>query len=104
VHIFDVTDPDGDPVALEITGITQDEPVMHPDKTAPDAEGVGLDFAFLRAERRGGGNGRMYEISFVARDDKGAEATGSVTVCVPHDRGSRQACVDDGQLFDSTVE
>jgi hypothetical protein len=103
VGVTGVTDPDGDEVTLEITSVTQDEPVLGEGSghTAPDAEGLGGPLASLRAERAGGGNGRVYRVAFVARDAKGAAAQGAVTVCVPHDR-SASGCVDDGQGFDST--
>lgn len=103
VHIFDVTDPDGDPFTISITAITQDEPVSGPgNASSPDGEGLGTDLAFLRAERDGDGNGRVYQITFTARDDKGGESIGSVRVCVPHDRRGTP-CSDDGQVHDSTV-
>jgi hypothetical protein len=103
VGVLGVTDPDGDPVTWTVTGITQDEPVLGhgTGHTAPDGAGVGSDGALLRAERRGGGNGRVYRVSFLATDARGASAAGSVAVCVP--RNPHAACVDDGQLYDSTV-
>ncbi|MEM9556244.1 MAG: hypothetical protein AAGC60_18450 [Acidobacteriota bacterium] len=55
----------------------------------------------MRAERDGGDNGCVYEISFAATGG-GASADGSVTDCVPHDR-SGAGCVDDGRSYDSTV-
>lgn len=108
VSILGVTDPDGDPVTIEITGITSDEPTASDKgsggaKHAPDAAGVGTDTAVLRAERSGNGNGRVYKVSFIARDDRGGESECSVNVCVPHDQGGGDACVDDGQLFDATA-
>ena len=108
VDILGVTDPDGDPVTIIITGITSDEPTASDEgaggeKHAPDADGVGTDTAGLRAERSGGGNGRVYEISFTAIDGMGAECEGSVIVCVPHDKGGDDCeCIDDGQVYDAT--
>jgi len=108
IEIMGVTDPDGDAVTITITGITQDEPldaVGNGDgKTSPDGTGVGTTIACVRAERQGTGNGRVYEISFTATDPVGAECSGSVTVCVPHDQGPEHECIDDGQNYDSTVE
>ncbi len=107
VNVAGVTDPDGDPITITVTGITQDEPVdatgNGDGNTAPDGRGVGTSTAGIRAERAGGGNGRVYEISFEAADDKGATCTGAVQVCVPHDQGGG-TCVDDGQTFDSTSD
>jgi hypothetical protein len=60
--------------------------------------------AYLRAEREGPGNGRVYEISFEAQDGNGGSCQSSVTVCVPHDRSAaNRQCVDDGQIYDSTA-
>jgi hypothetical protein len=108
IEIMGVTDPDGDPVTITIDAITQDEEVNAKGKgdgnTAPDGTGIGTDTASVRAERQGKGNGRVYEISFTAVDDKGAECSGAVQVCVPHDQRPGHVCVDDGQNYDSTVE
>lgn len=106
ITIENVTDPDDDPVTITITGITSDEPTASIKgaggaKHAPDASGVGTDTASLRAERSGTGNGRVYEITFVASDGI-AETVGSVTVCVPHDKSDVCECVDDGQDYDAT--
>lgn len=104
VEILGVTDPDGDPVRLAITSITQDELVSGTGsgRTAPDASGIGGEVAQLRAERDGSGDGRVYEINFVATDGRGGRSTGSVRVCVPHDKKDR-ACGNDGQVYDSTI-
>jgi hypothetical protein len=113
VSILGVTDPDGDPVSIIITGITSDEATAT-DKGAggavhaPDANGVGTYMAQLRAECSGKGNGRVYVISFIATDGRGGECEGTVKVKVPHDqqpsRRSPAPCeaVDDGQNYDAT--
>ncbi|MBI5050383.1 MAG: DUF3344 domain-containing protein [Nitrospirae bacterium] len=108
VGIVGVTDPDGDPVIITITTITSDEPtatikgaggITH----APDAMGVGTSTANLRAERSGLGNGRVYEISFIANDGKGGKSKGKVQVRVPHDiRMKTCNAIDDGQIYDAT--
>ncbi len=106
VSILNVNDPDGDDVNITITGITQDEPVAGrgSGNTVPDGAGVGTNMAYLRAERQGTGNGRVYEISFEAQDGNGGSCQNSVTVCVPHDRSAaNRQCVDDGQIYDSTA-
>ena len=77
--------------------------------SSPTARLWAARLAHVRAERQGGkgqgkggpGNGRVYEISFVASDGKGGTCPASVTVCVPHDQGKGSACVDDGQLYDA---
>jgi hypothetical protein len=102
VEIVGVTDPNNDNVTITITGVTQDEPVtgLGDGDTAPDAVIQG-NKVLLRAERAGGGNGRVYRVSFTATDSNGASCSGSVTVSVPHDRKD-STCMDDGQSFYST--
>ena len=56
----------------------------------------------MRAERSGAGDGRVYEVRFVADDGRGGQCRGAVRVCVPHDRGRGSTCVDEGPLVDST--
>ena len=105
VAIQGVTDPDGDPVTIAVTGVTQDEPVNSrgDGNTCPDAQ-ITDGQASVRAERTGTagipGNGRVYAITFTATDGKGGQCTGTVTVCVPHDQGD-PTCVDDGQRYSS---
>jgi len=90
-------------VTLQITSVTQDEPVngFGDGDSSPHAVIQAGDHSVLiRAERAGVGNGRVYSIGFVA-DDGFESCTGSVTVgVVPHDRKDTPA--DDGQLYDST--
>jgi hypothetical protein len=104
VGILGMTDPDSDPVAVAVTSIRQDEPVdaRGSGNTRPDARGVGTPTAGVRAERVGGGDGRVYHVGFQATDGHGGVCTGSVRVAVPHDQSGRPA-VDDGPLYDSTA-
>lgn len=107
-QVAGVTDPDGDPVSLVITGITQDEPVDANGKgdgnTSPDATiGTGGAFA-VRAERAGGGDGRVYRIAFTASDGLGGRCSGTLRAGVPHDRGNGDAAVDSAPpSYDSTL-
>jgi hypothetical protein len=105
VSIGGVTDSDGDPVTITITGVAQDEPLegLGDGNTCPDGGGVGTDISSLRAERSGPGDGRVYHVNFRADDGRGGECEGEVTVCVPHDKGRGSTCVDGGPIFDSTV-
>ncbi|MBW2400347.1 MAG: hypothetical protein JRG80_13880, partial [Deltaproteobacteria bacterium] len=109
VAVADVNDDDGDPITVTIDSIRQDEPVetSGDGNTAPDGTGLWTDTARVRAERVGDknapGDGRVYHISFDADDGRGGACSGSVTVCVPHDRGRGRDCVDQGPLFDSTA-
>ncbi len=106
VSVLGVTDPDGDPVAITVDSIFQDEPT---DTTgdgafAPDGNGVGTDTASVRAERSGSkrvpGNGRVYYIAFTAEDGVGGACEGVVEVGVPHDK--KDVPMGEGPLFDST--
>jgi hypothetical protein len=65
---------DGDNVTLTRTGVTQDEPVTGPDdRTKPDAQlASASNKVYIRAERAGDGNGRVYRVAFRATDGKGA--------------------------------
>jgi beta-propeller repeat-containing protein len=98
ISIRGVTDPDGDPIAITVTGVRQDEPLSG---RSPDASGIGTPAVQLRADRAGGGDGRVYHLSFTATDPQGASCTGTVTVCVPHDQGHGGTCGDGGGLFSS---
>ncbi len=104
VSVEGVTDPDGDPISITITGIFQDEVLngVGDGNTCPDATGVGSSTAEVRAERSGLLDGRVYHIFFLAQDGQGGACEGSVTVCVPHDQQPGHECVDQGPLFDST--
>ena len=109
VAALGVVDPDGDPVTITITSISQDEPLngLGDGDTCPDGTGVGTDTASVRAERSGTkkvpGDGRVYHIDFNADDGQGGSCDGLVTVCVPHDQRPGHVCVDQGPIFDSTV-
>ncbi len=104
VGIQGVVDPGGSPVAVTVTGVRQDEPVNDrgDGNTAPDAVPAG-GAVKLRAERSGGGDGRVYHVDFTASTAGGRSCQGSVQVCVPHDQGQGAACVDQGPLHDSTA-
>jgi hypothetical protein len=105
IEIVEVTDFNDDPVTITIDAITQDEPVNDAGDgdTSPDGGGSNTDTAQVRAERSGDGNGRVYKISFTAADNQGGECEGSVQLCVPHDRQKGDECIDDGQIYDSTI-
>jgi hypothetical protein len=104
VDVLGVTDPDGNDVSITITGIFQDEAVngLGDADTAPDGVGAGADMASLRAERAGGGNGRLYTIIFSAEDGRGGECAGQISVGVPKSQGRNGGPVDDGAVYDST--
>jgi streptogramin lyase len=105
ISILGVTDPDGDTLTITIDSIWQDEAVnaKGSGNTAPDGRGVGTNTAEVRAERVGGGNGRVYHIGFTADDGNGGVCTGDVQVGVPHDKGKGATPVDDGAFYNSTL-
>jgi hypothetical protein len=88
---------------ITVTRVTQDEPVRGPGSgdTSPDAV-IDHDYVLLRAERDGGGNGRVYRITFTLTDQFGASCNGSVGVGVPHSSDPGVGIIDDGQRYDST--
>lgn len=101
VAVAGVSDADNDDVSVEILGVTQDEQVdgLDDGDSTPDAVLSG-DTVMIRAERSGTGNGRVYQVNFMAIDDQGGSCTGTVDLSVPHNR--KDNLVDDGQLYDST--
>lgn len=98
-----VTDPDGNPVTITVTGVTQDEALngLGDGDTGPvDAMRVAghPDQVMLRAERSGLGDGRVYRIAYTASDGVGGSCGGTLFVGVPHDQ-SGPAAVDSGFVF-----
>lgn len=103
VTITAITHGSNPAVSITILSVTQDEPVTGTGDgdTSPDAVIQG-NKVLLRAERVGGGNGRVYRITFEASDGQGGVCTGSVFVRVPHDKGKNMPqAIDDGQLYNS---
>jgi hypothetical protein len=100
-----VTDPDDDPINITIDRIFQDEPVngKGDGNTSPDGKGIGSSSAWIRAERQGSGNGRVYYIYFTANDGNGGTCSGEVLVGVPKSMGKKGGPIDDGALYDSTA-
>jgi hypothetical protein len=104
ITLSGATDPDGDPVTLTITGVTQDEPLngLGDGDTSPDAKsGPSSNKVYVRAERAGTRNGRVYRISFTGSDGKGGTCSGAATVGVPHDQGRGKVPIDSGQSVNS---
>jgi sugar lactone lactonase YvrE len=102
IAIGTVTTADRGASAITVTGVFQDEPTngLGDGDTAIDAIVVN-GAAQVRAERDGGGDGRVYYINFRATTD-GGSCTGTVTVGVQKDEGKRTA-IGQGPKFDSTV-
>ncbi len=77
--------------SVVVTAVLQDEPVngRGDGDRAPDARaGTRSDSVFLRAERSGGGDGRVYRVSFTGSDGRGGTCSGTVTVGVPRSPGA----------------
>ena len=101
IEIVGVTDPNGGSPALKVLAVNSDETAIGPGAHHdPDARIDGDGSVALRAERFGGGNGRVYEILFQASNDDGV-CEGAVQVSVPHDQSGSPA-VNDGQTHDAT--
>jgi hypothetical protein len=61
--------------------------------TSPDAKrATAGSQVFLRAERSGKGNGRIYRLAFTASDGRGGTCEGTATVAVP--RKKKRPAVD----------
>ena len=106
ISVGGVSDPDGDPVAVSIDSVFQDEPVdlFACGVDRPDATGLGTDQVSVRAESLPQGDGRVYHVAFSASDGRGGSCSGTATVCVPR-MGWRKSdsCVDQGPRYDSTL-
>jgi Calx-beta domain len=101
VTLNGASDPDGDSLTLEITGVTQDEPVAGRGRyRGPDARWTErADDVELRVERDGKGNGRTYRLEFTVSDGQGGECSGTALAGVPHDKNHRW--LDSGVSFNS---
>jgi hypothetical protein len=72
-----------------ITQITSNEPAdgLGDGNTSVDWQIVRAHKALLRAERAGGGSGRIYTLTVEVTDASGNSTNGTVQVTVPHDMG-----------------
>jgi hypothetical protein len=75
-------------VSCAIASVNSNEPVsgLGDGDTTPDWAVTGATRLELRAERAGGGHGRVYTIAVRCAGAAGGDVTASVTVTVPHDR------------------
>ena len=81
ITISGVTDVDGNPITITIISIFQDERTNKLGDGDTDIDGgAAPGTAFVRAERSGTGNGRVYHITFSASDGNGGTCTGTVLV------------------------
>jgi hypothetical protein len=89
IQLSGATDPDtGDSVSYAITSVRQDEPLLGggSGNFSLDAQRASGGGVYLRSERDGTGDGRVYTITYTVTDTHGASCTGTVTVGVPHDQ------------------
>ncbi len=88
---YDVTDNCPLPPGSCTLSVTSNEPVLGHGSghTSPDWIVVDDHHVLLRAEREGGGDGRIYTITITCTDSGGNSSTEEVEVTVPHDQGRR---------------
>ena len=90
--IFDIQDCDPAPT-VQLVSVTSNEPEngLGDGDTAPDIAGASLGTddrsVQVRAERAGGGSGRVYTFVYRVTDASGNETDATATVTVPHDQG-----------------
>jgi hypothetical protein len=90
VEAQDICDPN--PVWV-LSSITSDEPDNDTGdgNTNDDIQGADIGTPdtnfFLRAERKGNGEGRVYTVTYTVTDSSGNDSSVSVDVSVPHDQG-----------------
>ncbi len=104
IKIKGISDPDGGKPDVVIQCIHQDEPTnsVGDGNTEHDASGIGTNTLKLRRERSGEGNGRVYHVSFLAKDSAGAECQGSINIQVPLNK--KGTAIDDGSLYESVPQ
>lgn len=95
-----IVDPEGQPVTVIFTSILQDEPTNSPGQGNTLQDG-GIEAngtkAWVRSERTGSGDGRVYLLGFTATDAAGANCTGTIRVDVPHDQSGAPAVLSPGR-------
>ena len=66
--------------------------------------GEGCSTAYLRSERAGPQDGRVYELTVSVQDAAGLGAEALLTVSVPHSRGKKGTAVDSGDAYEVVGE
>ena len=87
ITLAGASDPDGNSFTYRIDGVTQDEPLTGGGTggTAFDAQHASGGSVYLRAERAGSGDGRVYTIAYTVTDQYGLSCSSTIDVKVPHD-------------------
>jgi hypothetical protein len=96
-RLISISGPNGEPLDASIVTVTQDEPLngVGDGNTSPDAKpGPVRSHVYLRSERSGLSDGRVYRINYWAFGPNGGVCTGTVSVGVPHDMGQDGAPID----------
>jgi len=96
-------DCDADP-SVEIQVTSDEHPALEPGaggtRHCPDARIDPAGRVWLRAERSGSGDGRVYVVQVTVTDACGSASSCMATVGVPHSKKS--SVVDSGQTYDAT--
>ena len=100
IEVSDICDPD---VTCNVVSVASDEPVngQGDGNTEPDWEITGALSVNLRAERSGGGDGRVYTIGVECSDASGNTSAAEVDVFVPHDQSPGSAQTQSFRLIDA---
>ena len=87
ITLTGATDPDGNTFTYRIDGVTQDEALTGggSGSTKYDAQRASGGSVYLRSERDGTGDGRVYTIAYTVTDQYGLSCSSTVDVKVPHD-------------------
>jgi hypothetical protein len=101
VTVSDICDPDA---TCNVVEVTSNEPVngLGDGNTEPDWEITGALTVNLRAERAGGGDGRIYTIVVECSDASGNTSAASVDVVVPHDQRQGAGLTQTFRLLDGS--
>jgi hypothetical protein len=100
VTIEGVTDPDGDPVTINIDKIKQDEPTdgLGDGHTCPDGAGIGTSTAQLRAERSASLGGTGFTSELFRRTNNPVQWVGAIALRTPirrTDHSGRRSRIED---------
>jgi hypothetical protein len=99
----------GNPIDLSsavIVSVTSDEPEDHKGdgKTMNDIKIRCPNHLGLRAERMGGGNGRVYKVTYRITAENGVSTDAEAWVIVPHDHSDLTAIEDEGAGYEVVPE
>ena len=103
IHIEGISHLQGENFNVAVTNIFQDEHVneVGDGHTEPDARLLGTNHPQVRSERSGLGDGRVYELSFIAQTDSGDNCEGVVLIGVPHNK--HDTPIDSLIRYDSSI-